>query len=470
MVRKKLVGLFVIAVMTAINPIVSFGVSAAEIPEENKENLEISFCPDAEIKELNQIKIESFESGQTMLLDAGFTIDEKLGEKTELQVDKARSSRAVIEGSVSDYLTEAGDAKIYSIEINPGILLQARLVQPSNSELDYDLYLFDSTGTTILDASQNRTHISSAGTLDDSVGIINTGNEAAAYYLYVNAAKGGSINEAFTLTYAVSNIFDSFETDEHPSAAKNFTFGIAGAYIDSRSISSSIDSDWYVIHVPSSRSYDKLHFDVSSPSANQCKVEVYKDASGGSFQMKKLSLSYGNLPVSTGEYYIKVSYAGSNFNQDDVQNYNLSLTPVLAPQGITITGYNSGMGANDYPSGYVYGKHYRAKKFLDMIGYVTVTDSETGDLYGIPYTGVTGNYINENWEGTDEYHIVTGTAMTDDTGKFTVSITLPPAVGAISQYITVSTHYYDYCGILLYVTDKPSIRAQDFIYHFAYSI
>ena len=185
--------------------------------------------------------------------------------------------------------------------------------------------------------------------------------------------------------------------------------------------------------------------------------------------MKKVLSNAGNLPVTTGKYYIKISYGGSNFNQNDVQNYTLSLTPVLTPQDIVITGYNSEMGPNDYPSGYYYGTHYRAKGFLDMIGYVTTTDAETGIVYGVPYTNVTGHYINEAWSDSIANNTRTGTSTTDSTGKFVVNVALPPAVGSISQYITVSTHYYDYCGILLYTSNNSSIQTQDFIYHFAYS-
>lgn len=96
-------------------------------------------------------------------------------------------------------------------------------------------------------------------------------------------------------------------------------------------------------------------------------------------------------------------------------------------------------------------------------------DAETGIVYGVPYTNVTGHYINEAWSGSTANNIRTGTSMTDSTGKFVVNVVLPPAVGSIFQYITVSTHYYDYCGILLYTSNNSSIQIQDFIYHFAYS-
>lgn len=435
---------------------------------DNTENFKVVYDANAKIEQLEPVEVDLSKSINQSFPNESFTIEHEIKENEHVQL-KSANTRASIDGSVSDYLLEAGDAKIYSITVNPSILLQARLKQPNNSNLDYDLYIFDSTGTTILDASENYTYMNSDGTLDESVGIINRNSVAETYYLYVHSAKGGSINEAFTLDYAISYPYDNFEADEHPSVANPFTFGIAGAYINSRNISSSIDSDWYVIDVPSIRSYDEINFNATTLSNNDIKVEVYTDLSNGNFQMKKVLSGAGNLSVTTGKYYIKITYGGSDFNQDDVQNYILNLTPVLTPQDIVITGYNSEMGPNDYPSGYYYGKRYRAKGFLDMIGYVTTTDAETGIVYGVPYTSVTGHYINEAWSGSAANNIRTGISMTDDTGKFVVSVALPPAVGSISQYITVSTHYYDYCGILLYPSNNSSIQAQDFIYHFAYS-
>lgn len=473
MTKKKVIGVMMGVMMTFTCLVVPSSASAVESQLlDNDENIKVVYDVDAEIKQLEPVEIDSFQVESQVLTNVSLTIEDKIkeSESTQLKVGTARNTRAVQNGSVSDYLSGTGDAKVYSITINPLILLQAKLVQPNNSGIDYDLYIFDSTGTTILDASENYTYMNSDGTLDESVGIINQGSEAETYYLFVNSSQGGSINEAFTLEYAISYPYDNFETDEHPSIAKNFTYGITGAYINSRSISSPIDSDWYVINVPSTRSYDKINFNILTSSSNACKVEVYKDMSNGSFQMKKLLSNGGNLSISTGKYYIKVSYSGSNFNQDDVQNYTLDLTPILTPQSIVITGYNSDMGPNDYPSGYYYGKHYRAKGFLDIAGYVTTTDAETGIVYGIPYTSVTGKYINEGWSGTAANNIRTGTSTTDSTGKFVINITLPPSAGSISQYITVSTHYYDYCGVLAYVTSNSSIQAQDFIYHYGYAI
>ncbi|WP_107951270.1 hypothetical protein [Lysinibacillus parviboronicapiens] len=449
--------------------------NAAEETMIDNNGLEVIYDNELEIKELTPTEITDFPTNFNKQMENDYrikTITDIVSEGNIPDLNNSKQARAVATGTISDYLSGTGDSKTYSININPGILLQAQMKQPSDSALDYDLYIFDSTGSVILDGSEHYTHLNSDGTLPEAVGVINTSNVAQTYYIYVHSSQGGSINESFILNYSISHPYDNFETDEHASKAKNFTYGNGGALLNSRNISSPIDNDWYVINVPSTRNYDKVNFSISSASVNGSKIEVYEDVSNGYMKMKKLLNGSGDISVNTGKYYIRVTYSGdiNNFNASDLQNYTLSLTPIMKPENIVIKDYNSEQGMNDYPSGYYYGKHYRAKGFLDIIGYVTYKDKETGDIYGIPYTSVTGNYLNDAWSGTADNAVRTGVATTDNTGKFTVNLTLPPAVGAISQYITTSTHYYDYCDVYVYVTDKPSVEVVDNIYHFAYSM
>lgn len=300
----------------------------------------------------------------------------------------------VLAGSVSDYLTATGDALFYRIDLPANIYLQAQLTTPANSTLDYDLYLLDAEGY-ILTASEYHTYINeTSGTLPEAFGYI-TSEDTATYYLYVHSSIGGSVTESFTLDYSISTACDNFEIDEHVSEALPFTFGTDGAYIDSRTLSSPIDNDWYVVTIPSSRIYDKLNICATTESANSCSVEVYQNISSDGYQMKKIAVG-SNVSVSTGTYYIRVSNAKTMEEYDDldIQNYTLTITPVLTANNITISSL-SGTEGSKYVTYFGYGNHFRTSKgTVTVTGYATVKDTTTDVTYYATNTPITIMYYN----------------------------------------------------------------------------
>ena len=89
-----------------------------------------------------------------------------------------QADTAVVVGTVSDYLTAKGDAKLYNINLPAGVYLQAQLTTPANADLDYDLYLLDAEGN-ILTGSDYYTYINgTAGTLPEALGYITSGDTA----------------------------------------------------------------------------------------------------------------------------------------------------------------------------------------------------------------------------------------------------------------------------------------------------
>ena len=46
-----------------------------------------------------------------------------------------QADTAVVVGTVSDYLTAKGDAKLYNINLPAGVYLQAQLTTPANADL-----------------------------------------------------------------------------------------------------------------------------------------------------------------------------------------------------------------------------------------------------------------------------------------------------------------------------------------------
>jgi len=343
-------------------------VKAAEITEDSlvaaedtnvgNESVDIQQQEPVEISEL-----ETTENNDLSKSSESITVDESIAE----DILATQADTAVVVGTVSDYLTAKGDAKLYNINLPAGVYLQAQLTTPANADLDYDLYLLDAEGN-ILTGSDYYTYINgTAGTLPEALGYITSG-DTATYYLYVLASEGGS------------------EIDESVRQALAFTYGAGGAYIESRNLSSPIDNDWYVITVPSSRIYDKLKISATTASTNTCSVEVYQNVASEGYQMKRVG-SGNTISVSSGKYYIRVSNAKTmeNFDDLDIQNYKLSITPILKATGIVITDLKGSEGLNkvvNYPG---YGAHFRTQGSgtLTVYGVLTATDSSTGVTYAV---------------------------------------------------------------------------------------
>ena len=302
-----------------------------------------------------------------------------------------------------------------------------------------------------------------------------TSGDTATYYLYVLASEGGSVSESFTLDYSVSTACDSYEIDESVRQALAFTYGAGGAYIESRNLSSPIDNDWYVITVPSSRIYDKLKISATTASTNTCSVEVYQNVASEGYQMKRVG-SGNTISVSSGKYYIRVSNAKTmeNFDDLDIQNYKLSITPILKATGIVITDLKGSEGLNkvvNYPG---YGAHFRTQGSgtLTVYGVLTATDSSTGVTYAVGGEQINGLYYSPAWEAnnTSANAIRRGTGTTDSSGKFEIDISLPPGIGVYSYYGSTSTHYFDICGVSVSPSDDSSISASETIFHLAYTM
>lgn len=364
--------------------------------------------------------------------------------------------------------------KLYNMSLPAGIYLQAQLTTPANADLDYDLYLLDAEGN-ILVGSDYYTYINGvSGTLPEALGYITTGDEAT-YYLCVLSSVGGSVSESFTLDYSVSVACDSYEIDENVREALAFTYGTGGAYIESRDLSSPIDNDWYVITVPSSRIYDKLRVTATTNSTNTCSVEVYQNISSNGYQMKRVG-SGSTVSVTTGTYYVRVSNAKTmeNYNDLDIQNYTLTITPVLNATDIVITDLRGTEGLNkvvNYPG---YGTHFRTDGAgtLTVYGVLTAKDSTTGEVYAVVGQQVNGLYYSPAWDNnnTPSNAVREGTGITNSSGEFQIPITLPNGIGVYSYYGPASTHYFDICGVSVSPSNNSSISDTETIFHLAYTM
>ena len=419
-----------------------------------------------QIKEQEPVEVTNFSTSEGQ--------DEySVGDKIEFDKSDVKhfKSRTVIAGSVSDYLQGTGDALVYGLSLPAGIYLQAQLTTPADASLDYDLYLLDSEGY-IITGSEYLTYVNGTyGTLPETMGYNNTSGSTATYYLYVLSSAGGSSTQAFTLDYTVSNSCDSYEIDENVSQARSFTVGTNGATVNVRNLSSPIDNDWYKITVPQSRNYDKLTLSCTTSSANKCSVELYQNVDSSGYKMKRIGGS-GKTKVSTGTYYIRVSNKNSmeEFDDADIQNYSLSVVPVLRPTGIVITDMKGTHGLNKSAT---YGgktKFVTGTGNLTVYGTVYAYDSTTGDYYVTEGQDITVEFNNPSWENSivDATITESGWASSLD-GTFEVELTLPVAAGAHMADVGLSYHYYDECTVKAYVDEYSSVGFKVDIYQLSYT-
>ncbi|MCF2719646.1 Ig-like domain-containing protein [Paenibacillus sp. UKAQ_18] len=384
----------------------------------------------------------------------------------------ATASSATYSGTITQ---EGGTQFLYPIYLQPGELLQSQLDGPFSAQLDYDLYLYEFDMTTgdinsnAIDASTYGTYFNNyeqgAASLPENVGTRNTAGYEKAYAIAVHAKKGSSINDPFYLTVDTSSSYDAYEPDESAFHAYNFTFSTGGSSLNSRSIHSGIDNDWYQVTIPVSRNYDALNVKLDNVSDGYgYKAEVYGALTGN--QMMLLPQTNHNVSLNTGTYYVRV-YTTNQFSAD--HSYALTLKPVLRAGKVVITGYDSSKnGPNDYPT-YSYGRHYRVNgsSSFTVKGVVTTTDN-----YPVANAPVDVTWLNQNWSESSGNRTRTGTAYTDQNGVFSVTVSLPPSTGSIAEYLSGAisfTHYFDLSGVAAQVRGTSNI-ATDVVYHFAYSI
>lgn len=480
MVRKKMFSTALATVMV-LSIVLSLSTGSTVQAAETTEIPVIA----GEIMGIDSEAVELIYPEQVQITEFDETVDNyvsnKINGKIEIDETKVQTvdapmavddSTVLLAGSVSDYLTATNDGLLYSLVLPAGVYLQVQLTTPANADLDYDLYLLDADGQ-VLTGCDYYTYLNgSLGTLPEAFGYFTLG-DTATYYIYVLSSQGGSINQAFTLDYSISVACDRWESDENAREALPFTFGVGGAYIDSRNLSSPVDNEFYEITIPSDRIYDKLKITATTSSANTCSVEVYQNISSSGYQMKRVG-SGSTIPVSTGTYYIRVSNAKTMEQYDDldIQNYTLSITPILTANTIVITDLSGTEGKNkvvNYPG---YGTYFRTETGnLTIYGVAAAADSTTGSLYAVEGQEITGTYYSPAWDAnnTPSNAYRTATGYTDSQGNFTITIPLPNAIGKYTYDSGVSYHYFDICAVQALVADNPSVSDEQPIFHLAYT-
>lgn len=356
-------------------------------------------------------------------------------------------------GSVSGYLTEAGDYELYSLTLSAGDYLQARLSVPNNTTMWYAMALYDSE-LNVIKVCQYMPYLNGGSTLEQSIGYLSESGQVA--YIGVISLVGGSETEAFTLDFSIrtnySSLSDSGEPNENVEEAAALNLGESGASV-SGMLNSAIDNDWYSFTVIDSPRYDKIRLQLTSASAgNGCWMEIYQNKMGDYFAMERFGsgVGEGEVQLPAGTYYVRVvsTNAFSEFNPADNYAYNLSVVPVSRVEKIEITMYSGRNGVQNlgYPEGPSYGLYDGDSNYINIRGWAYYTDS-MGNKYAAKNVKLSATVTNASWELKNRPDLATtyGTATTGNNGFFVMSVRVNRSVGLRSYH----NDLYDYMKVII---------------------
>ncbi len=335
-------------------------------------------------------------------------------------------------GTVSDYLSQTGDYKLYSLELPAGDYLQARLAVPNSTSINYALVLYDSE-LNVIKMSHYIPYLNGGKTLEESIGYLSASDELV--YIGIFSLVGGSATEAYTLDFSITTNYaelsDPGEPDENAQEAVALNLGSTGAKV-SGIINSAIDNDWYSFTVLDSPKYDKVRLNLaSSASTNGCEFEIYRNVTQDYFAMEfgGGGKGEGEVDLPAGTYYIRVVSTNTfnDFNIGEMPVYNLSVVPVSRVDGIMITKYT---GLSGSEGGFGYQLHDADDNWINIVGRVYYTDS-VGNKTGSANVKLKITVVNTTWELHDRPDIARtyGIPITRENGFFYSTINVNRGIG-----------------------------------------
>ncbi len=219
---KKLVTTFLFISLVVIHPC---DISAKESASDDFEStFELSqsrdFADDIQIitasdeKPTIKTDVEKKASIKDNIIQDG---TDKVGEPITKSND--RNDPVIYYGSYTGYLTGTNDYLLYPASLSAGQYIQVKLTLPDDSSIDYDLWLLDSSFSTIKTSDYYTVTTSTmTSTLPESLGYIVSSAETV--YVCVYSVGGGSTTDAYTLDYVIGeDNYDSFEPNENAKEA-----------------------------------------------------------------------------------------------------------------------------------------------------------------------------------------------------------------------------------------------------------
>jgi hypothetical protein len=471
---KRIIKYFAILTLISLMVLVHTNIVYAE--NSNAEDDFILY--DSEITQENVMDDNSmtqFIDIESVIRDKAYDIDNIAKEKLHFQIDgddrqTDDTSVTIYYGTMTGYLSQANDYVLYPANLTVGQYLQVRLALPNNSQIDYDLLLFDSS-ISLIKSSDYVTCSVGNGTLDESIGYIADNDETV--YVCVYSVAGGSTTEAYTLDYSISsNIDEISEPDENAKEATALTLETIGAKVPGK-INSPLDNDWYSFVVIDSPTYDKVRLNITSSSnTTGCKIEIYKNLLSNYYGMLLLgSGTGGEIELDAGTYYIRIvsTNSFSDFNVDDMPIYELSVVPVSRVDEVTITKFEAPGGVDniDYPEGKLFRieANQNPNGLFVVYGRVYYVD-ENGIKHPAANVSLNGEVLDKQWEALNRPDLssVYSNAVTDANGYYSMRFYLNPPVGGLSYSVSISTHHYDLMNVRIKADDNSSASIKYFYY------
>lgn len=393
-------------------------------------------------------------------------------QNSEVTVDEDSTSK-IYYGTMTGKLSKTNDYLMYPAKLSAGEYLQAKLILPTDSQIDYDLLLFDSSLSLIKSSDYVTCTTSEMPTLDESIGYIANTDETV--YVCVYSVGGGSNTESYTLDYTITtNFSDPSEPNENAKEAIDLSMDEMGANVSAK-LNSPLDNDWYRFTVKDGDSFDKVRLNISSSSTtNGCKFEIYKNLVSNYYAMLRIGYGTGGeVALDAGTYYIRVVSTNTvdNFNAGDIPTYKLSVSQTTKVDKVTITSYSAYHGTEnvDYPQGKFYRVDQSLTNVVTVKGRAYYTD-ENGRSQPAANATIIGEVKDQQWENLNrpDMSTVTSTAITDSNGYYEMTFYLKTAVGGLSHFVTVSTHHYDLMNVNIKASSNDKATAKSNFYYLKY--
>lgn len=403
-----------------------------------------------------------------------------LGKTTsELQahIDKEKNienhvtrSFTVSGGGFQDYLSGTDTYQLYPAQLSAGEYLQLRLSVPSDVNINYNLYLYDSSLSNILKASTYLSAVNDFGVLPESIGYIAPTDQTV--YICIYSIQGGSTTAPFTLEYTFSSANeDNDETDENVFEAIPTSLTTNG-FTATRILNSPIDNDWYSFTVINDLSFSKIRFSITSTSTtNNCQFEVYENLipNTGYYAMSRLGYGDGGeLELDPGTYYVRVNSTTpmTEFNLSDIPEYTLKIAPVSPVTWMDLSqmsGYNACMVT--YYSGNLLRIDDSNPNVITITGQARYWDDDLGYVSAknaaIDAVVTNTSYIDSPWPEKAYSH---GSAVTDSTGVYHIYVEMPHGMGHVYYNAPLSVHRYDLMEVQVSPRDNDNIVLTDSFY------
>lgn len=342
--------------------------------------------------------------------------------------------------SFENTISAEGEQSWYYVYSPNAGKLTFNLQAVNNANVDYDLHVFNlNLSTGMLEDEQ----VSAFGPLVNEQ--LSTLVSADSYYfICVNSYQGFDTTRPYKLTALYSSTSDAAEADDHPSQAEEYS----GNFVVDQTLDNAYDADWMKFTVSQANKFTFSFNNVPSSSAYQ--VGIYDG------NLNRLATISKNSTVTyslgAGVYYLRVASLDSVV---PTATYHLGVN--VAATSVTLFQVDTDGGNGGF-------LNYGSGNFWRVYRYATVRGSMK-DTNGNPVPNAPVSVVIN----TPQTYIprTQAVGVTDASGNFSISMSLPAAAGRYAYNNWVSIHYYDMASMSI---SSSIVQSNTSLYHFAYSV